>query len=721
MRVAKDFRLRTLEAPEGPPGAETIVLWDFDVAIPGGHKKNPYRKTYPFAQLKNDMVAQSRKRTNSEQSGRGFFKWLRAQYAEIVNTVLEQHGADFHYDPRSYEDMGVGWAPTKHLGPKQAALEAEGIATVDGSRNAILRYRSLENDLEKERNRRLKAAKEAQADAVKRYDQYRAPLGLSGLVVMEANVRTILEEQQARDEWALALFDLRRTAVESRALFLDAAPYQIQAKRTQRQLSARQQRARPAGEFLDEVYEALQPFERDLEELKRECAERQIQIHSTTENIERLIASAAFSDQSRLASIPGWSEETVQAPKVLPPSKAQPAVPGPGKLPIAPAQPGSTAAPHAETRPLVTKKTSPSASPSQYASEPHNQAGATKATVKPELIIDVLKEPEVPQERLGRLRPDGSVEKIEEGHPSAPAASTVPPAERSIRQPPQPPTASGTSAESAAKADSAAPPEPVDAAPAAPRQEPQPTGDGARESERPAPEPVSVPAAKPDAQPVAAASRNPAEGRLIDRPAREENDEKKVADITAGAGAPSEPISTHDPAPARDTVEGEQANAEAGHPADQSQPTLSPEYCESIFAQLVQPLDPFVVRFNAETRAYEVVNPPADWVPYLQSPARAEETQLRLQVVYESRHVAEMVLDAFKSGDPTRYEITPDAIRFPKLTPEDQARLERYREWPNVADAIDTIRELHGAWPREEGYTPAEQAWSKRGSGQGMD
>jgi hypothetical protein len=669
------------------------------------------------------MVAQSRKRTNSEQSGRGFFKWLRAQYAEIVNAVLEQHGADFHYDPRSYEDMGVGWAPTKHLGPKQAALEAEGIATVDGSRNAILRYRSLEKNLEKERNRRFKAAKEAQADAVKRYDQYRAPLGLSGMVHSEAHSRAILETQQARDQWALALFELRRTAVESRALFLDAAPYQIQAKRTKGQVSARQGRARPAGEFLDEVDEALQPFERGLEELKRECAERQIQIQSTTENIERLIASAAFSDQSRLASISGWSEETGQAPEVLPPSKAQPAVPGPGKSPTAPAQSGTTAAQHAETRPLVTKKTSPNLGPRRYASEPLNQPGTTKTTVKPELIVDAFEEPEVPQERLGRLRPDGSVEKIDEGRPSAPAASTVPPADPGIQQPPQPPAASATSAETAAagRADSAPPAEPVDAVPAAPGQEPQPKGDDAREIEMPAPEPVSVPAPEPDAQPATAASSNPAEGGLINRTAREEDDEKKVRDITAGAGAPGEPISTHDPAPARDTVEGEQANAEAGHAGDEPQPALSPKYYESIFAQLVQPLDPFVVSFNAVTQAYAVVDPPADWVPYLHSPARAEETQARLQVVYESRQVAEMVLDAFKSGDPTRFEITPDAIRFPKLTAEDQARLEQYREWPNVADAIDTIREIHRPWSREEGYTVAEQTLSKRGSGPGVD
>jgi hypothetical protein len=31
MRVAKDFNARTVEHPEGPPGAETVLLWDFDV------------------------------------------------------------------------------------------------------------------------------------------------------------------------------------------------------------------------------------------------------------------------------------------------------------------------------------------------------------------------------------------------------------------------------------------------------------------------------------------------------------------------------------------------------------------------------------------------------------------------------------------------------------------------------------------------------------------
>lgn len=76
-----------------------------------------------FAGKKSDVVR-----------GMGFVAQMRDRWAECANVVLERCGVERRYDPRSYEEAGVGKTPAPHLGNSSMARERMGVATEAGAR-----------------------------------------------------------------------------------------------------------------------------------------------------------------------------------------------------------------------------------------------------------------------------------------------------------------------------------------------------------------------------------------------------------------------------------------------------------------------------------------------------------------------------------------------------------------------------------------------------------
>lgn len=108
-------------------------VWDFEVKIPyrnkrGGtykSKNGTPRMTRPYIQKKDREIHAMD------------FPWkMRCRFSEIVNVHLEEAGLDKRYDPRSYKEMGIEIAPTRHLGPRDAALNRQGTPREDARFNA---------------------------------------------------------------------------------------------------------------------------------------------------------------------------------------------------------------------------------------------------------------------------------------------------------------------------------------------------------------------------------------------------------------------------------------------------------------------------------------------------------------------------------------------------------------------------------------------------------
>ena len=63
---------------------------------------------------------------------------MRKSFADIANQVMADEGVAKRYDHRTYEEMGIIKEPTTHLGTRNAAMEAAGVATKIGVKNAHL-------------------------------------------------------------------------------------------------------------------------------------------------------------------------------------------------------------------------------------------------------------------------------------------------------------------------------------------------------------------------------------------------------------------------------------------------------------------------------------------------------------------------------------------------------------------------------------------------------
>jgi hypothetical protein len=693
MRVAKDVAARTFERPQGPPGVETVLLWDFDVAIPGGHKKNARRPTYPFTQPKVDLVGQSFRRTQNANSGRGFFKWLRAQYAKIVNAALEKYAQAYHYDPRKYKEMGVDWAPTKHLGPKLAALEALGIATLQGSRNAILRYQNLENDLAKECRHRIQAATNGRKEVERRLAERPSPFGTDAHFRILAQTRELMEQEQARAQWSLQLLELRRDAVQSRALHADAAPYGDDVKCSRRQAAALRERAKRADEYLGRLYDAMEATQADIDEVAAECVKRAKGLEQINGEIERRLSSQHFITPFVEVAPPvaGGTEIPLRSsrkPADNPIESRRQTVDKKASVP-------SAAVPPAVDRDKSSYHRTPAVGPTAVKSLSSSVTARSEAVDRPSIDLPdrhLLHEPIVPLERRRFMGADGTLEK------------------RTVEgAPPGKPTMTAHS-----RGESSAPP--PDEVPGTPPQfEPAVTGqEQVARSEPTAVTPSlhQAPAAAGEDKPV---RPQPAVPLMPPQSAAAGVDEGRA--LHGGEAASVEPVAQASGAEPKTQTERAVSKTAPADASNQAAPP--PERIpkrttyESLIDELINWEELYPIACDPATGRYEVLDLPSEWAPILHSTAYRQETQARFREIVESRHVVSLIAEACRL-DPPRIEIIDDIVSFPGFEPADQALYEKYRDWPNVLEVLDAARAAHGQSPSEIGLDVEQlDAWAK--------
>jgi len=693
MRVAKDVAARTFERPQGPPGVETVLLWDFDVAIPGGHKKNARRLTYPFAQLKVDLVGQSFRRTQNANSGRSFFKWLRAKYAEIVNAALQKYAQSYHYDPRKYKEMGVDWAPTKHLGPKLAALEALGIATLQGSRNAILRYQNLENDLAKGCRCRIEAATNGRKEVERRLAERPSPFGTDAYFRSLAQIREIIQQQQARGEWSLQLLALRQDAAESRALRADAAPFHDDVKCSRRQVAVLKERARKAGEHFERLWDSMEPTRAGVDEVAAECVKRAKDLEQVNGEIERRLSSSHFITPFVEAEPP--IARGTKIPLRSSPKPADNPIERRGQAVDKKAPVPSAAAPPTVDRERSSCHRAPAVGPAAAKPPASSVTDRSEAVDRPSIDLPdrhLLHEPVVPLEPRRLLGADGALkEQLIVGPPSGKPTMTA-----------------------HSRGGSSAPP-PDEVAGTPPQYEPAVT----RQEQVACSEPTAVTPSLHHA-PAAADEDKP----VRPQPAIPHMPPQSTAAVVAegqalhgGEAASVKPVAQASGAESKtQTDRAVPKTAPAGASNQAAPPERIPKRTtyESLIHELINWEELFPIACDPATGRYEVLDLPSEWAPILHSTAYRQETQARFREIVESRQVVSLIAEACRL-DPLPIEIIDDIVSFPGFEPAHQALYEKYRDWPNVLEALDAARAAHEQSPSEIGLDVEQlDAWAKR-------
>jgi hypothetical protein len=121
------------------------------------------RKRYEtqIAEVTAHQAAPTRPAGPTNVHDRDWVKHLRDRWCDACNRVLEREGFTKRYHPGGYKDLGIDVEPTKHLGTKAAALEAQGHATAAGQANSGAVLRNLLRAGEGEGEIRLKSATEA--------------------------------------------------------------------------------------------------------------------------------------------------------------------------------------------------------------------------------------------------------------------------------------------------------------------------------------------------------------------------------------------------------------------------------------------------------------------------------------------------------------------------------------------------------------------------------
>lgn len=108
--------------------------WDFEVREKVEGQHNRYR--YPHRQPKIAELARTDGAANYRDHRALVVTRMRKHFADICNAELTKVGVQRQFDPSRYLEMGIDQEPTQPLGPRAAPLEAAGIPTAVGMRNA---------------------------------------------------------------------------------------------------------------------------------------------------------------------------------------------------------------------------------------------------------------------------------------------------------------------------------------------------------------------------------------------------------------------------------------------------------------------------------------------------------------------------------------------------------------------------------------------------------
>ncbi|HEX8572879.1 MAG TPA: MobA/MobL family protein [Allosphingosinicella sp.] len=313
IEVAADIALRRRNDPTPPPGVDTVWEWDFAVPVYSGEPKNPKRIIYPFRQKKAEIVSQCTKRTGQKDSGRNFNKRLRRDYSRIVNLVLAAQGADYHYDPRRFKDMGIERRPTVHLGSATAALEADGIPTARGTRNAIIRYWDLHEELQLAFTRTYLQKEDAQKDIKARLRPKNGETRPNAQAIRQlAGEWSRVSNDLAFDRLWLDRIQLHFEQARSRAVVVAAAPDR-HVHRTEAQAKDLKDRAGAGREHLSRIGEAWATAQEGLDALRAALPVRQAQVDGLLNELKLCLDQPTRSPATH--SLPG-NGKTAQAKTV---------------------------------------------------------------------------------------------------------------------------------------------------------------------------------------------------------------------------------------------------------------------------------------------------------------------------------------------------------------------------------------------------------------------
>ncbi len=142
---ARNYHLHLIMHDRPAQWLDDLGMWDFEYGVPSKRQHDGNAPIeYPFRQKK---IARAADRSVARGELR-FIPSLRKRFVEISNEVLEREGVAKRYDHRSYAAMGITKTPTVHLGPKAAALEAQGIPTAPGVANAYATWTTIETTIE---------------------------------------------------------------------------------------------------------------------------------------------------------------------------------------------------------------------------------------------------------------------------------------------------------------------------------------------------------------------------------------------------------------------------------------------------------------------------------------------------------------------------------------------------------------------------------------------
>lgn len=132
---ARNFHLHVNWSDQPGRWLDDKGVWDFDYeerSSPRGRVKQPYRRK---------RIAHTTRfvKGEEEKSGKNFIGFLRRAYADCVNAELAAASSNRHFDPRTYQQMGVEQSAQVHLGSAASRLVAAG-AIVDADVNNAEKY-----------------------------------------------------------------------------------------------------------------------------------------------------------------------------------------------------------------------------------------------------------------------------------------------------------------------------------------------------------------------------------------------------------------------------------------------------------------------------------------------------------------------------------------------------------------------------------------------------
>ena len=188
--------------------------WDFLVTQ---ERTDAYGRSFTARPLR-----QHRRRTVHEAV---LIKWMRQEWADLVNDALTAEGCEARYDAGSYEEMGAGRSPFRYVEMRDYKMECRGHPTEQGVERAVQEWDAYLED----RLTRQDELREAEMRAVDRMvnaalrgvtDAHALAPGLPD-AIKTANLQlvTLVEERrEAAAERVAAAVTLRRVASRPRLI-----------------------------------------------------------------------------------------------------------------------------------------------------------------------------------------------------------------------------------------------------------------------------------------------------------------------------------------------------------------------------------------------------------------------------------------------------------------------------------------------------------------------